>query len=132
MNWSDYCKLDPNAPDVLTINCIFIVVQNIINAALAFSGVIAVFLIIYSGVKYISSRGNQEAIEGARKTLNFAIIGLIIIMFSFVFLRLIAFFTGLDVEQLTSPPRCKSNEVQDINGNCCEPHRINPNNNTCF
>lgn len=104
MNWENYCKLSSSAPDVLTINCLFVAAQNIINAALAFSGVVAIMLIIYSGIKYISSRGNQEAIEGARKTLTFALIGLIIIMFAFIFLRLIAFFTGVDVEQFTKPP----------------------------
>ena len=87
--------------DVATLACIPVVINNVINAALVFSGVIALVLIIYSGIKYITSRGDQTAIESAKKTLTYAIIGLIVIFLSFFIVNLISTLTG--VTQIANP-----------------------------
>jgi len=87
--------------DVATLACIPIIIKNIINAALVFAGVIALILIIYSGIKFISSRGDQNEIDSAKKTLTYAIIGLIIIFLSFLIVQVIGQLTG--VEQISNP-----------------------------
>lgn len=95
----------PDATGVATISCIWIVLQNVINAALVLSGVVAVFLIIYSGYQYVTSSGDKEKVDNARKRLTYAIIGLVIVMMSFVMVNLLSQFTGVDLSQLTSPPK---------------------------
>jgi lysylphosphatidylglycerol synthetase-like protein (DUF2156 family) len=87
--------------DVATLACIPIVIKNVINAALVFAGVVALILIIYSGIKYITSRGDQTAIDSAKKTLTYAIIGLIVIFLSFFIVQLISQLTG--VSQIANP-----------------------------
>lgn len=82
---------------VPTIGCIWVVLQNIINAAFILSGVVALFYIITAGIKFITSRGDPEAIESARKTLTFAIIGLIFILMSFVLLNIIFETIGVKI-----------------------------------
>jgi heme/copper-type cytochrome/quinol oxidase subunit 2 len=82
--------------DVATLKCIPIVISNIVNATLVFAGVVALVLIIYSGIRYITSRGDQTALDSAKKTLTWAIVGLIIIFLSFFIVNLISSLTGVD------------------------------------
>lgn len=78
---------------VATLNCIPIVFQNIVNWALIFAGVAALFLIIYSGIKYIRSGGEQEQIKSARETLTYALVGLVVILLSFFIINVISDIT---------------------------------------
>lgn len=52
-------------------------------------GILAVFMIIYAGVKWISAAGNPGRIKDARETLNNAVIGVIIALTSFLLLNII-------------------------------------------
>ena len=81
---------------IATFNCIPIVFKNIVNAALVFAGVVAVFFIIFSGIKFITSGGDPKGVDAARKTLTFAIVGLVIILLSFFIINLIAYITRVD------------------------------------
>lgn len=80
---------------VATLNCVPIVFQNIINWAVMLAGVVALFFIIYAGVKYIRSGGEQEKVKSARETLTYAIIGLVVVFLSFGIVRIIAEITGV-------------------------------------
>ena len=82
--------------DVATLQCIPVVFENIVRAALIFAGVVALFFILISGIRLITSSGDPKAIEGARKTLTFAIIGLVIILLSFFIISMIGYITGVD------------------------------------
>lgn len=95
MNW-DKCSLTPgtkpavgNAIKVPTINCIGDLIVVVLNSALAFAGIIIVVMIIFAGYKFITSRGDAAAIDSARKTIIFAIVGLFVIMLSYAFISLI-------------------------------------------
>lgn len=79
---------------IATLGCIPYIIKNLITAALSLSGAVAVILIIISGIRFIIARGDTKQIEGARKTLNYAILGLILILLSFLILNLIAYVTG--------------------------------------
>ncbi|OGH19093.1 MAG: hypothetical protein A2868_00225 [Candidatus Levybacteria bacterium RIFCSPHIGHO2_01_FULL_40_15b] len=81
--------------DVATLECIPVVVQNVINALVVVAGIVAVFMIIWAGYKFVMSEGDSEKISSARKTLIYAIVGLIFIFLSFFFLNVIAEFTGV-------------------------------------
>ncbi len=96
MTWSDCLE-----GDVATLRCVPLIIQNVVNAALLFAGVVALILIIYSGIKFIQSKGDPQGVDSAKKTLTYAIIGLIIILLSFGILNIIAGVTGVD--QLTNP-----------------------------
>ncbi len=87
--------------EVATLRCIPIVIKNLINWALIFAGVVALALIIYAGFKFVTSKGDPQEVDNAKKTLTYAIIGLLLIFFSFAILNLIATVTG--VGQITRP-----------------------------
>lgn len=89
---------------VPTLGCIWVVLSNVINAALVLSGVVAIFLIIWAGFQYVTSSGDKEKVDAARKRLTYAIIGLIFIFMSFFIINFIATFTGVDINQISAPP----------------------------
>ena len=94
--WQDSGCIDPASGDaqVATLSCIWQLFSNIINAALAPSGVVALVFIIWSGIQIITANGDAEKISGARKTLTFAIIGFVFIMLSLVIFNLVFKITG--------------------------------------
>jgi len=95
---------DPNGAGVASLSCIWVVISNVINAAIVLSAVVAVFLIVYSGFQYVTSSGDKEKVDNARKRLTYAIIGLVFIFLSFFIIKFISQFTGVGVNQLASPP----------------------------
>jgi hypothetical protein len=63
---------------------------RIINIALTVAGLIAVLFLIIGGFRYITSAGNEEVAESAKKIITNSIIGIIIIILSFVIVRVIS------------------------------------------
>lgn len=80
--------------DVATLHCIPYVFQNIVFWLFALVGLAAIILIAYSGIKFILSGGDAKQIEGARKTFTYAIVGLVVVLFAYAIMNLIAFITG--------------------------------------
>jgi len=80
---------------VATLQCIPIVLKNVVTAALIFSGTIALILVILSGIKFITSKGDQKQVDLAKRTLTYAILGLIIILLSFFIIQFVSFVTGV-------------------------------------
>jgi hypothetical protein len=65
-------------------------IMKIINIALTVAGLIAVLFLIIGGFRYITSAGNEETAESAKKIIINAIIGVVIIILSFVIVRVIS------------------------------------------
>lgn len=61
-----------------------IIIANVIRVALGFLGIIALGLVIYSGWLWMTAGGNADNIEKAKKILVGALIGLLIILSSFL------------------------------------------------
>jgi TRAP-type C4-dicarboxylate transport system permease small subunit len=93
-SWSNCTDKSIPGQEVATLNCVSTVLGNVINAFVVFAGVVALILLIWGGIKYINSRGDAQAIDGAKKTITWAIIGLVFIAFSFAILQLIKSLTG--------------------------------------
>lgn len=93
-SWNEIVADCVTPEGVAQLSCIPAVFQNVVTAALLFAGVVAVFMIAYAGIRYITSRGDPKAVEGARNTLTWAVIGLIVIIISFAIINFIAYFTG--------------------------------------
>ncbi len=52
---------------------------NIINVLSIVVAIIAVIMIIVGGFRYVTSGGNQEAVSGAKRTIIYALVGLVIV-----------------------------------------------------
>lgn len=57
---------------------------TVVNYFLGFLGLIAVIMVIYGGVTYVISAGNDDAIGNAKKIIMYALVGIIVILLSFV------------------------------------------------
>ena len=62
---------------------------SIIDIALAIVALVSVLFLIIGGYRYVTSGGNEEAQEAAKKTMTNAIVGLGIVILSFVFVNVI-------------------------------------------
>lgn len=58
------------------------VIAAVINILSAVVGVVAVIMIIVGGFKYITSGGDSNKATGARNTIMYAIVGLVVVAFS--------------------------------------------------
>lgn len=81
---------------VATLRCIPVVFNNLIRAALIFVGVVALFFFMLSGFNFVTSGGDPKKIQGAKQTLTFAIVGLLIVLFSFAIIFFIGYVTGTE------------------------------------
>ncbi|MFH1745102.1 MAG: fibronectin type III domain-containing protein [bacterium] len=61
-----------------------VVAVNIVRIALTFLGIIATIIILYGGFLWMTSAGDSQKMETAKKTLINAVIGLVIIMSAFL------------------------------------------------
>lgn len=57
--------------------------KSIINILLFLIGAIAVIMIIVGGIRYVTSAGDQSAVTGAKNTILYAIVGLVIAVMSY-------------------------------------------------
>ncbi len=73
----------------LTTQDIRVTIMKIVRVILGFVGIIALIIIIYGGYVWMTSAGNPEKIDQAKKILQNAAIGLAIIFFSFAIVSFI-------------------------------------------
>ncbi|HYC79935.1 MAG TPA: hypothetical protein VEC17_02820 [Candidatus Binatia bacterium] len=64
-------------------------ILRVINIALALAGLIAVLFLIIGGFRYITAGGNDEAAGSAKKIILNAVIGIIVVILSFVVVRVV-------------------------------------------
>lgn len=84
------CVIKNPAPEYLVNTSSFgDLLRSVINIALIFAGAIAVLFLIVGGYKYIISRGNDEGMESAKKTISGALIGIIIIVMAYAIIAIV-------------------------------------------
>ncbi len=64
-------------------------IYRVISLMLFIAGALAVFFVIIGGYQYITSGGNEEQSEKGKKTLINAIIGIVVIVLSYVIINVV-------------------------------------------
>ena len=77
-------------------------ITNITNAVMIVLGILAVLMIIYSGVRLIASRGDEGAMKEAKKVLTYSVIGFVLIALSWGIVRLVISLVGAGNGQQTN------------------------------
>jgi len=66
------------------------VAMQIVLAALGFVGLIFLIMIIYAGYQWMTAGGNEEKVKEAKKRIQYAIIGIVVILAAFAITTYIA------------------------------------------
>ena len=64
-------------------------IRRIINILLYAVGVISVVMLILGGFRYVISGGQKEAVTAAKNTILYAIVGLLVAIFSYAIVRFV-------------------------------------------
>ncbi len=75
--------------------------NTIINFFLYFLGFLAVAMVIYGGILYVTSGGEEGQTEKAKKVLLYAIVGIIVILLSFAIVNTVISGAGMGDEAAT-------------------------------
>ena len=81
--------------EVATLSCIPAVFANLLSALLLFAGLTALIMFIVGSLKFMNSAGDPKKVAGAQNNFVFGIIGLAIVIFSFLFIQLLSAITGV-------------------------------------
>jgi hypothetical protein len=64
-------------------------IKSIINVLSVAVGVVAVIMIIIGGFRYVTSGGKQESVAGAKSTILYAVVGLMVAALAQVIIRFV-------------------------------------------
>lgn len=64
-------------------------IQNVINILLFVIGAVAVIMIIVGGIRYVVSNGDQASITGAKNTILYAVVGLVVAIMAYAIVNFI-------------------------------------------
>ena len=84
----DMIDVDPKKTSIGAI------ITNATGWILNIVGAIAILFIIWAGIQYVTSAGNKDRAESAKKTLTYAVIGLIIIILARVIVGIVTNTAG--------------------------------------
>ena len=65
------------------------VVRGVVNTLSLIVGIVAVIMIIIGGLRYITSGGASDKVSGAKDTIVFAIVGLVVVALAQVIVRFV-------------------------------------------
>jgi len=66
-----------------------VITVRTIQWALGFLGLVAVIMIIYGGITWMTSAGNEKRVTQAKQILTYSVIGMIIILLSWSFVTFV-------------------------------------------
>ena len=79
------------------IGTVMTVVARAIYAIFIIAAIIALFFLIWGGIKWITSGGDKGKTESARNKITAAIVGLAIVASSYALMQIIAYFFGIKI-----------------------------------
>lgn len=98
--WTGVCiqtfEVNGNQVVVPTIQGAQCLIANVLAVVVRLVGLAGFIMLIVGAFRYMLSGGNAKGTEGAKNTMTFAIIGLVIVLSAFIILNLLAQFTGVD------------------------------------
>lgn len=68
---------------------------NIVSILIPVGGIVLFVMLIMGGFAFMTSSGDPRKAEGAKSTLTYAIIGVVVLALAFFIIQLIAGFTGV-------------------------------------
>ncbi len=79
------------------------IISSVLGIIVPIVGVLLLMMLIAGGFQYITSGGEVEQANKAKKTLTYAIFGLIVVLGAWLIIRLLEELTGLNLTTFTIP-----------------------------
>jgi hypothetical protein len=92
MNYTDPTGATPL--QILDVNVLF---SKIVGVVILFTGLVLFVMLIMGGIKFITAGGEPDKVAAARKTLTYAIGGVVLIAIAYLILVIIETLTGVPV-----------------------------------
>ena len=73
------------------------VFRNVISVVVGLAFIVSLVMLIFAGIKYLTSGGEPKAIQAAHQTVTWALLGILFMAIAWLILQLIHNFTGIDV-----------------------------------
>jgi glucose uptake protein GlcU len=87
----DACTLDASSPICAAVqkDNAADMTKKIINTMLYVLGIIAVIMIVVSGIRYTTSAGDASKVKAAKDTLTYSVVGLVVAIFAFAIVNFV-------------------------------------------
>lgn len=95
---------------IARLDCIPSLVDAATRGFLIFAGGISLFLVVWGGIRLITSGGDAKQVEGARKIVTYAIVGLVVVLSSVAIVNFLAYITKTE--------SCITNPQLILTGGC--------------
>lgn len=79
------------------------IISALILLILIIAALVFFFMLVWGGIKYITSGGDKAQTETARNQITSALIGLVIVFAAWAIINLINLFFGIDIFELNIP-----------------------------
>jgi len=79
-------------------------VSGLINLVLVLAALVFFFMLVWGGIRWITSQGDKGNVENARNQITNALIGLAIIFAAWAIMKLIETLFGISIFSLTIKP----------------------------
>ncbi len=102
--WNSTCyTLDKSGDKIATIQGFECLFGNIAQIIVYFAGLVFLIMFIKGGFSYLTSGGDPKKTAKATSTLTMSIIGLVGVIISFLIIKFIGNFTGVNVTEFNIP-----------------------------
>lgn len=92
--WQGVCV--DSVDGVATIQGVQCLVGNVLQIAISGIGFAGFVMLIFGSFTYLLSGGNAKGVDEGRKTMTYAVAGLVVALSSYFILNIIADFTGVE------------------------------------
>lgn len=82
-------------------------VGNVISVIVGLGFIAMLVMLVFAGIKYLTSGGEPKALQAAHSTLSWAILGIFFLAIAWLILQLVAAFTGIDITIFNIKILCK-------------------------
>lgn len=92
---TEACKTQGNKDGCSDKNALSSIIVTVTNIILFLVGAVAVIMLIVGGFRYVTSNGDQNAVTGAKNTILYAIIGIVVAFLAYAAVQfLVGSLTG--------------------------------------
>lgn len=79
------------------------IISTALNVIIVIAILIAVFFLVWGGIKWITSGGDKAKVESARNTIIAGIIGLVFVFLAYFIISLVTNIFGINLAELSLP-----------------------------